>query len=85
MSLFVPANHMLVLYSSLYLVGDFLRAFFYKADDSADAVGISVLFFFLSIWLVLNSIIYYKVSRGTHACAFARLLWGLHVEISGDS
>ena len=60
MSLFVVANHMLVIYSFLYVIGDFLRAFFYRSDESSDAVGISVLFFFLSIWLVLNSLIYYK-------------------------
>lgn len=60
MSLFVVANHMLVLYSLLYLIGDFLRAFFYRSDSSSDAVGISVLFFFLSIWLFLNSIIYFR-------------------------
>jgi hypothetical protein len=60
MSLFVLSNHMLVIYCVVYLIGDFLRAFFYRSDTSSDAVGISVLFFFLSIWLVLNSLIYYK-------------------------
>lgn len=51
---------MLIVYSLAYLVGDFLRAFFYRSDTSDDAIGISVMFFFLSIWLVLDAFIYYQ-------------------------
>ena len=51
---------MLVVYCIFYLMGDFLRAFFYPSDNSSDAVGISVLFFFLSLWLLVNSIVYYR-------------------------
>jgi hypothetical protein len=58
-SLFIPANHMLLLYCILYAIGDLLRAFWFESDQSDDAVGISVIFFVLSIWLVINSILYY--------------------------
>jgi len=59
-SLFVPANHMLVLYCVLYAVGDLLRAFWFESDSSDDAQAISVIFFLLALWLTANAVLYYR-------------------------
>jgi len=89
-SLFVTANHMLLLYCILYAIGDLLRAFWFESDQSDDAVGISAIFFVLSIWLVINSIIYYKAfldemdeSHGRRSAAGARST--PHIEGTGVS
>jgi hypothetical protein len=51
---------MLLIYCLLYAVGDFLRALFYKSDTSTNAVGLAVYFWLLSIWLVIDAVVYYK-------------------------
>lgn len=62
MSSFILANHMLLLYSLLYCIGDFLRAFIYNSSSSSSAagVGLAITFFVLSVWLLLNALIYFK-------------------------
>jgi hypothetical protein len=51
---------MLSLYCVLYALGDLLRARWFARDATPDAVGVSVGFFVLSLWLVANSIVYYR-------------------------
>lgn len=60
MALFAFANHTLLFYSIVYCAGDAVGAFFYEGDSRQQQLALAWLFFGLAIFLIANSLIYYR-------------------------
>lgn len=59
-ALFPLSNHIFTVTCVGYVIGDFLRAFYYPDDLSTNAILLSFYFFFLAWLLFFDSLVYYK-------------------------